>query len=107
MARYPDPENDFIFRRISGGHPDLQISFLNALMPSGAGRMIESVGYVPVVRIKLIWTPASPVMAFSLQNLYGRTAKQPPESKTTSKSGQNLLLCMIFIFSQMKDVPDI
>ncbi|MDR3188055.1 MAG: Rpn family recombination-promoting nuclease/putative transposase, partial [Prevotellaceae bacterium] len=33
MARYLDPKNDLTFKRIFGEHPDLLISFLNALMP--------------------------------------------------------------------------
>jgi predicted transposase/invertase (TIGR01784 family) len=46
MAHYLDPKNDLVFKRIFGEHPDLLISFLNALMPSEAGRMIESVEYL-------------------------------------------------------------
>ncbi|MDR2809813.1 MAG: Rpn family recombination-promoting nuclease/putative transposase, partial [Tannerellaceae bacterium] len=33
MAHYLDPKNDLVFKRIFGEHPDLLISFLNALMP--------------------------------------------------------------------------
>jgi hypothetical protein len=33
MARYLDPRNDLPFKRIFGEHPDLLMSFLNALMP--------------------------------------------------------------------------
>ncbi|MDR2763613.1 MAG: Rpn family recombination-promoting nuclease/putative transposase, partial [Tannerella sp.] len=33
MARYLDPKNDLIFKRIFGTHPHLLTSFLNALMP--------------------------------------------------------------------------
>ncbi|MDR0395219.1 MAG: Rpn family recombination-promoting nuclease/putative transposase, partial [Tannerella sp.] len=33
MARYLDPKNDLIFKRIFGEHPHLLVSFLNALMP--------------------------------------------------------------------------
>jgi hypothetical protein len=38
MAHYLDPKNDFIFKRIFGEHPDLLISFLNALMPLEPGK---------------------------------------------------------------------
>jgi predicted transposase/invertase (TIGR01784 family) len=47
MAHYLDPKNDLVFKRIFGEHPDLLISFLNALMPLPPGRQIESVEYLP------------------------------------------------------------
>ena len=43
MPRYLDPKNDFTFKRIFGEHPDLLISFLNALMPLEENQLIESV----------------------------------------------------------------
>ncbi|MDR1380560.1 MAG: Rpn family recombination-promoting nuclease/putative transposase, partial [Tannerella sp.] len=46
MASYLDPKNDLVFKRIFGNHPDLLISFLNALMPFEPGRVIESIEYV-------------------------------------------------------------
>ena len=33
MARYLDPKNDLVFKRIFGEHPHLLISFLNAILP--------------------------------------------------------------------------
>jgi predicted transposase/invertase (TIGR01784 family) len=47
MAHYLDPKNDLVFKRIFGEHPKLLISFLNALMPLEAGRVIESIEYLP------------------------------------------------------------
>jgi len=47
MARYLDPKNDLIFKRIFGEHPDLLINFLNALMPFEPDRHIVSVEYLP------------------------------------------------------------
>jgi predicted transposase/invertase (TIGR01784 family) len=47
MARYLDPKNDLIFKRIFGEHPDLLINFLNALMPFEPGRQIVEVEYLP------------------------------------------------------------
>ncbi|MDR3133763.1 MAG: Rpn family recombination-promoting nuclease/putative transposase, partial [Prevotellaceae bacterium] len=46
MARYLDPKNDLTFKRIFGEHPDLLISFLNALMPLAPGQLIESLAYL-------------------------------------------------------------
>ena len=33
MTRYLDPKNDLVFKRIFGEHPNLLISFLNAILP--------------------------------------------------------------------------
>ncbi len=46
MARYLDPKNDLTFKKIFGEHPDLLISFLNALMPLDPGQLIEEVAYL-------------------------------------------------------------
>ncbi|MDR3189065.1 MAG: Rpn family recombination-promoting nuclease/putative transposase [Prevotellaceae bacterium] len=46
MARYLDPKNDLTFKRIFGEHPDLLISFLNALMPLAPEQQIKSVKYL-------------------------------------------------------------
>jgi predicted transposase/invertase (TIGR01784 family) len=46
MPRYLDPKNDLTFKRIFGEHPDLLISFLNALMPLSPGQLIKSVTYL-------------------------------------------------------------
>jgi predicted transposase/invertase (TIGR01784 family) len=47
MAHYLDPKNDLVFKRIFGEHPDLLISFLNALMPLEDGQEIQSIEYLP------------------------------------------------------------
>ncbi|MDR0692497.1 MAG: Rpn family recombination-promoting nuclease/putative transposase, partial [Prevotellaceae bacterium] len=46
MPRYLDPKNDLTFKRIFGKHPDLLISFLNALMPLSPGQLIKSITYL-------------------------------------------------------------
>ena len=61
MARYLDPKNDFVFKRIFGSHPDLLISFLNALMPFEPGRRIESLEYIPIEMV-----PENPAKKFSI-----------------------------------------
>ena len=46
--RYLDPRNDLTFKKVFGEHPDLLISFLNALMPfASEDDYIESVEYLP------------------------------------------------------------
>ncbi|MDR0668294.1 MAG: Rpn family recombination-promoting nuclease/putative transposase [Prevotellaceae bacterium] len=47
MARYLDPKNDLVFKKIFGEHPDLLMSFLNALMPLAPEQLIEHVEYLP------------------------------------------------------------
>jgi predicted transposase/invertase (TIGR01784 family) len=47
MARYLDPKADLTFKRIFGEHPELLISFLNALLPFEPGRQIVSIEYLP------------------------------------------------------------
>ncbi|MDR0603458.1 MAG: Rpn family recombination-promoting nuclease/putative transposase [Bacteroidales bacterium] len=44
--RYLDPKNDLPFKRIFGEHPDLLISFLNALMPFDKNHYIISIEYL-------------------------------------------------------------
>ena len=51
MARYLDPKNDLIFKRVFGEHPDLLIGFLNALMPLAADRQIAEVEYLPTEQV--------------------------------------------------------
>jgi predicted transposase/invertase (TIGR01784 family) len=51
MARYLDPRNDLPFKRIFGEHPDLLMSFLNALMPFEKHQRIESLEYLPAEQV--------------------------------------------------------
>ena len=44
--RYLDPKNDLIFKRVFGEHPNITISFLNALLPLGDGNEIISIEYM-------------------------------------------------------------
>jgi predicted transposase/invertase (TIGR01784 family) len=72
MARYLDPKNDLIFKRIFGEHPHLLVSFLNALMPLAPGRLIEGVEYLPPEQ-----TPETPLKKNSIVDVkcidnYGR-----------------------------------
>ena len=45
--RYLDPKADLTFKRVFGEHPDLVISFLNALLPLSDDEQIENVEYLP------------------------------------------------------------
>ncbi|MDR2835977.1 MAG: Rpn family recombination-promoting nuclease/putative transposase, partial [Bacteroidales bacterium] len=60
MPHYLDPKNDLVFKRVIGEHPDLLISFLNALMPLEKGNIIESVEYLTPELV-----PENPLKKFS------------------------------------------
>ena len=51
MARYLDPKNDLIFKRIFGENPNLLLAFLNALMPLSPGCLIEELTYLPAEQV--------------------------------------------------------
>jgi len=61
MARYLDPKNDLTFKRIFGEHPELLITFLNAVMPFEPDRLIEEITYLPAEMI-----PDNPTRKYSL-----------------------------------------
>lgn len=47
MAKYLDPKADLTFKKVFGEHPNLMISFLNALLPLPEGKEIVSIDYLP------------------------------------------------------------
>lgn len=44
--KYLDPKNDVIFKKIFGQHPNILISFLNAMLPLPEGQEIISLEYL-------------------------------------------------------------
>ncbi|MDR2563993.1 MAG: Rpn family recombination-promoting nuclease/putative transposase, partial [Prevotellaceae bacterium] len=46
MARYLDPKNDVVFKKIFGRNPHLLISFLNSQLTFEDGSIIESIEYL-------------------------------------------------------------
>lgn len=51
MARYLNPKSDLVFKKIFGEHPDLLMSFLNALLPLAPNRLITEITYLPAEHI--------------------------------------------------------
>ncbi|MDR3261939.1 MAG: Rpn family recombination-promoting nuclease/putative transposase [Tannerella sp.] len=72
MAHYLDPKNDLVFKRIFGEHPDLLISFLNALMPLDVGRMIESVEYLSSELVPINLSLKNSIVDVRCKDNYGR-----------------------------------
>jgi predicted transposase/invertase (TIGR01784 family) len=45
--RYLDPKNDLVFKKVFGGHANILLSFLNAMLPLEEGQIIQSIEYLP------------------------------------------------------------
>jgi predicted transposase/invertase (TIGR01784 family) len=45
--RYLDPKNDLVFKKVFGGHSNILLSLLNALLPLEEGQKIKSIEYLP------------------------------------------------------------
>jgi len=54
MSRYLDPKADVVFKKIFSQHPDLLISFLNAVLPLPEGGLIASLEYLPSEQVPVI-----------------------------------------------------
>ncbi|MDR0893925.1 MAG: Rpn family recombination-promoting nuclease/putative transposase [Prevotellaceae bacterium] len=50
--KYLDPKADLTFKRVFGEHPDLVMSFLNALLPLEEGEEIVEIEYIPAELMK-------------------------------------------------------
>jgi predicted transposase/invertase (TIGR01784 family) len=72
MPRYLDPKNDLTFKRIFGEHPDLLISFLNALMPLAPDRKIVSVTYLPAEQVPENPLKKNSIVDVKCQDNFGR-----------------------------------
>jgi predicted transposase/invertase (TIGR01784 family) len=45
--RYLDPKNDLVFKKVFGGHANILISFLNAMLPLDQGQTVIGIEYLP------------------------------------------------------------
>jgi len=54
MSRYLDPKADIVFKRIFGDHPNLLISFLNAVLPLASDAPIVTLTYLPSEQVPVI-----------------------------------------------------
>ncbi len=102
--RYLDPKADLTFKRVFGEHPDLVMSFLNALLPLEQDEVITGIEYLPaemvpetplrkdsivdvrcrdnhgrqfIVEMQLVWTPDfQQRVLFNASKAYVRQLKQ-------------------------------
>jgi len=51
MSRYLDPKADVTFKKIFGDHPNLLISFLNAVLPLAPDHLIVELTYLPTEQV--------------------------------------------------------
>ena len=72
MPRYLDPKNDLTFKRIFGKHPDLLISFLNALMPLLPGQLIKSITYLSPEQVPDNPAKKNSIVDVRCEDNYGR-----------------------------------
>lgn len=70
MARYLNPKNDLVFKKIFGEHPDLLKSFLNAMLPLSPDRLIEEIAYLPTEHV-----PEIPGFKYTLVDVRCRDTK--------------------------------
>lgn len=68
--KYLDPKNDLTFKRVFGEHPDLLMSFLNALLPLKEDEQIEFVEYLPAELV-----PELPVLKHSIVDVRCKDTK--------------------------------
>jgi len=61
MGKYLDPRYDLTFKAVFAEHPDLIISFLNALLPFKNGEVVTEVEYLPTEMV-----PESPLKKFTV-----------------------------------------
>ena len=72
MSRYLDPKADVVFKKIFGQHPDLLISFLNAVLPLPPDGQIESLEYLPHEQVPEIPVFKSTIVDVKCQDQQGR-----------------------------------
>nr|MCR5569031.1 Rpn family recombination-promoting nuclease/putative transposase [Paludibacteraceae bacterium] len=61
MGKYLDPKYDLTFKAVFAEHPDLIISFLNALLPFRGGAKVVDIEYLPPELV-----PDSPLKKYSI-----------------------------------------
>jgi predicted transposase/invertase (TIGR01784 family) len=71
MEHYLDPKNDLTFKRVFAEHPDLLISFLNALMPLAPEHQIKEIEYLPPEQVPDIPGKKNSIVDVKCKDKYG------------------------------------
>lgn len=72
MSKYLDPKTDVVFKKVFGDHPDLLISFLNALLPLEPGHEIVELEYLPQEQVPPIPTMKRTIADVRCRDQQGR-----------------------------------
>jgi predicted transposase/invertase (TIGR01784 family) len=72
-TQYLDPRNDLTFKRIFGEHPDLLISFLNALMPFDSKQQILEIEYLTPEQVPDLPGKKNSIVDVKCKDKSGRT----------------------------------
>lgn len=72
MGRYLNPKSDLVFKKIFGEHPDLLISFLNAVLPVSSDRLITHLDYLPTESVPEIPGHKSTIVDVRCRDKLGR-----------------------------------
>ena len=101
--KYLDPRADLTFKKVFGEHPDLMISFLNAMLPLKDDELVESIEYLTPEMI-----PPTPTNKYSIVDVRckdrkdrrhlhivtvdGEDAKDLDDAVSLSMDGDNYVL---------------
>ena len=83
--KYLDPRADLTFKKVFGEHPDLMISFLNAMLPLRDDEPVESIEYLSPEMI-----PPTPTNKFSIVDVRCRDRKEGFLQTAGSMKAMNL-----------------
>lgn len=70
--RYLDPKNDLVFKKVFGGHSNILLSFLNALLPLEEGQKIKSIEYLPIELVPEISIVKNSIVDVRCYDNFGR-----------------------------------
>ncbi len=72
MGKYLNPKSDLVFKKIFGEHPDVLISFLNAILPISAERQIKHIDYLPTENVPEIPEHKYTIVDVRCRDTFGR-----------------------------------
>jgi predicted transposase/invertase (TIGR01784 family) len=70
--RYLDPKNDLVFKKVFGGHSNILLSFLNALLPLEDGQKVKSIEYLPIELVPEISIVKNSIVDVRCYDNFGR-----------------------------------